>query len=404
MEHPLYVNRKGWVPALELEHGDLIDGKFYNALGIAIDEGYIEDELGTQGSGIFSSEFIQGFAQELVRDLMLRVAGSATGVGGVVTIGLSIKDAAEIFAEMIEAYYEIRDAYTEEMLDEAAKVLAEKIAAILIEKAMDKAIDGGSRLGSRLADNLPTTTIAKPITVGESTPNVDTSTNTANNVPEANGNAGEIPGDAQANGNGNANGGFQAGQNQGGKPNSPLLPPARDNDNELETLNTYRGGNNLKARLGIDVKAGADGLIHPLGKNGKPQGLSLNVDPKNKFIQQYGGAFPVIQLPDGLQIVQSGSPGHYVISPTKPMSFEQYQGLLDQVQLGTFNSPLKNSQNLTNFPLVCFPLLSSSQVYSDESGTTEISTAAGTVCSHSGVAENSSACVLRTLKPVAGRA
>jgi len=102
--------------------------------------------------------------------------------------------------------------------------------------------------------------------------------------------------------------------------------------------NTFRGGSKLKARLGVDVKKGADGLVHPLGKNGKPQGLSLNIDPKDKFIQQYGGAFSVKQVPDGLQIVQSGRPGHYVISPTKPMSFEQYQGLLDQVQLGTFNT------------------------------------------------------------------
>ncbi|TWT59734.1 hypothetical protein [Rubinisphaera italica] len=226
-----------------------LEDKFYNALGIAIDEGYIEDELGTQGSGIFSAEFIQGFAQELIRDILLRAAGSATGVGGVVTIGLSIKDAAEIFAEVLEAYYEIRDAYTEEMLDEAAKVLAEKIASVLIEKAMDKAIDGGSRLGSRLGENLPTTTIAKPITVGESTANVDTSTNTANNVPEANGNGGEIPGDAQANGNGNANGGFQAGQNQGGNggnPNNPFLPTGNQSNHndydDYDTLNMGSGG------------------------------------------------------------------------------------------------------------------------------------------------------------------
>ena len=68
------------------------------------------------------------------------------------------------------------------------------------------------------------------------------------------------------------------------------------------------------------------------------------------------------------------------------------------------SSPLKNSQDLTKFRFVYFPLLSSSQVYSHESGTTEISTAAGIVCSYSGVAENSSACVLRTLEPIAGRA
>ena len=82
---------------------------------------------------------------------------------------------------------------------------------------------------------------------------------------------------------------------------------------------------------------GADGLINPLAKNGKPQGLSLNVDPKNPFIQKYGGAFPVENVPEGLQILQSGGPGHYVIAPATPMTFEQYQQLLRQVQLGTSN-------------------------------------------------------------------
>lgn len=87
----------------------------------------------------------------------------------------------------------------------------------------------------------------------------------------------------------------------------------------------------------MDVNASADGLIHPLAKNGKPQGLSLNLNPKDKFIQQYGGAFPVNHVPEGLQVLQSGKAGHYVISPASPMSFEKYQGLLHHVQLGNSN-------------------------------------------------------------------
>jgi len=74
------------------------------------------------------------------------------------------------------------------------------------------------------------------------------------------------------------------------------------------------------------------------GPNGKPQGLSVNIDPKDVFIQKYGGAFPVEQLPDGLQVVQSGRPGHYVIAPARPMSPEAYQELLDNVKLGSSNN------------------------------------------------------------------
>lgn len=99
----------------------------------------------------------------------------------------------------------------------------------------------------------------------------------------------------------------------------------------------FRGGNSLDARFGVDVKAASDGLIHPTATNGKPQGLSLNLNPNDPFIQKYGGAFPVDSVPEGLQVVQSGKPGHYVIAPSAPMTFEKYQQLLSQVQLRNFN-------------------------------------------------------------------
>lgn len=100
----------------------------------------------------------------------------------------------------------------------------------------------------------------------------------------------------------------------------------------------YRGGNRLTVRKRSDVTPDVDdGLIHPLGPNGKPQGLSVNLDPKEKFVQQHGGAFPVNSLPEGLKAVQSGKAGHYVIAPATPMSFDNFQGLLNQVELGNFN-------------------------------------------------------------------
>lgn len=99
----------------------------------------------------------------------------------------------------------------------------------------------------------------------------------------------------------------------------------------------FRGGASLEARLGVDVKAAADGLIYPMSSSGKAQGLSLNANRLDTFIQKYGGAFPVNNVPDGLQILQSGKAGHFVISPTAPMSFEAYQQLLNRVELGKFN-------------------------------------------------------------------
>ena len=104
-----------------------------------------------------------------------------------------------------------------------------------------------------------------------------------------------------------------------------------------ETPTLFRGGVNLEVRLGVDVKAAEDGLIHALSKNGKPQGLSLNVNPTDTFIQKYGGAFPVNSLPEGLQVLQSGKAGQFVISPSTPMSFEKFQQLLNKVEFGNFN-------------------------------------------------------------------
>jgi Pre-toxin TG len=99
----------------------------------------------------------------------------------------------------------------------------------------------------------------------------------------------------------------------------------------------FRGGSTLAARLGIDVKQAADKLIHPIGNNGKPQGLSLNIDPKDFWVQEKGGAFPVLKIAEGLQMVQSGKPGHFVISPVAPMPFEEFNKLLAQTILGNFN-------------------------------------------------------------------
>jgi hypothetical protein len=57
----------------------------------------------------------------------------------------------------------------------------------------------------------------------------------------------------------------------------------------------------------------------------------------NPFIQKYGGAFPVTSIPEGLQVLQTGGEGHFVLSPSNPMSLEDYQQLLNEVELGNYN-------------------------------------------------------------------
>ena len=107
--------------------------------------------------------------------------------------------------------------------------------------------------------------------------------------------------------------------------------------NEAKTdITLFRGGNKTTVRVDRDIEV-KNGLVDTLNSKGKPQGLSVNLDPNDKFVQNFGGAFPVNSLPDGLVAIQSGSTGHYVIAPAKPMTLDAYQQLLNKIDLGSFN-------------------------------------------------------------------
>jgi hypothetical protein len=93
----------------------------------------------------------------------------------------------------------------------------------------------------------------------------------------------------------------------------------------------FRGGSSMEARPGIDVKVGKDGLIQPTKPNGKPQGISVNIDPANPNVASRG-VYQVESVPEGLTIIRDGNTGHFVIAPTKPMTPAEYQALLNQVK------------------------------------------------------------------------
>lgn len=88
----------------------------------------------------------------------------------------------------------------------------------------------------------------------------------------------------------------------------------------------YRGGSSMEARAGVDITV-KDGMVQP-GK-----GLSINQNPEDKFIVQYGGAHAVMSIPDTLVIVQKGRPGHYEICAKAPMPVAAYQAALNSIPL-----------------------------------------------------------------------
>jgi hypothetical protein len=92
---------------------------------------------------------------------------------------------------------------------------------------------------------------------------------------------------------------------------------------------SFRGagqaGTSVEARLGVDIKVGADGLIQP------GRGISVNIDP-SKLPTRYGPPSEIASVPSELEIVQYGKPGHYEIAPRQPMTPTHYQELLNQVK------------------------------------------------------------------------
>jgi RHS repeat-associated protein len=90
----------------------------------------------------------------------------------------------------------------------------------------------------------------------------------------------------------------------------------------------FRGGNSLMVKPNeIKIK---DGLVQPT------HGVSVNVNSDD--VAKFGGAYEVKNLPSGLKMLQRGKDvGHFEIVPTKAIPIEDYQKLLNQIEL----SPVK---------------------------------------------------------------
>ena len=86
----------------------------------------------------------------------------------------------------------------------------------------------------------------------------------------------------------------------------------------------YRGGDNFSNTSGLRFEK--DGITIK-------SGYSLNTNPTDPFVQQFGGAYTMDKLPAGLKIeITSGT--HYHILPiNRSMSVSEYQSLINQIKL-----------------------------------------------------------------------
>ena len=87
----------------------------------------------------------------------------------------------------------------------------------------------------------------------------------------------------------------------------------------------YRGGEIFKVRPDKDIRIDKNtGLVRDT------HGISLDVDPNN--VSQFGGAYKIEAIPEGLKIIQRGTRlEHFEIVPSKPMTLNEYQDLLNQI-------------------------------------------------------------------------
>ena len=89
---------------------------------------------------------------------------------------------------------------------------------------------------------------------------------------------------------------------------------------------SYTGGNAVYRGGSYNTRTRDISYDTATGKLNTKKGISVNTNPSK--VTSFGQVSRVEQIPSGLSIVPSGSPGHYEIVPRYSMSREEYQSLL----------------------------------------------------------------------------
>jgi hypothetical protein len=87
----------------------------------------------------------------------------------------------------------------------------------------------------------------------------------------------------------------------------------------------FRGGKDLT------LKPGETRIDKPTGLVKTTHGPSLDVNPSN--VQRFGGAYRIRSIPPELKIIQRGRIEHFEIVPRKPMTLDEFQRLLNLIEL-----------------------------------------------------------------------
>jgi hypothetical protein len=93
-------------------------------------------------------------------------------------------------------------------------------------------------------------------------------------------------------------------------------------------MDYYRGGSSLKPRRS-EVKIDArSGLLRPT------RGVSVYHRSDHPNLSLFGGAHLLGPIPEKLSVIQIGNDlAHHEIIPAVPMTFEEYEALLDLIPL-----------------------------------------------------------------------
>ncbi len=108
------------------------------------------------------------------------------------------------------------------------------------------------------------------------------------------------------------------------------------------TPNKLANGLHLQARDGISNASGVSDVAWADEANrivAPGQGISLFNDPITAARGKE--SYQISSLPDGLEIIQRGQPGHYEIAPSFEMHFDDYRSLLNQVEVTSIFIPRK---------------------------------------------------------------
>jgi Domain of unknown function (DUF4157) len=258
------------------------------------------------------------------------VASQFTPVGWAADIGIALTGifiGSALFAAInhLIGFANARNATTPEELDQAGAEFAQAVAEIEIDALIllvTHGVGGGPKAGVPL-ESTSTTRIVLGVTREGVVVPVVAETVPATTISVAAGAQIGVKGAAAATSL------LSTGSGSGKKADLPNrlskdeISPGMEIDPKKSAV--FRGGKSFNLKPNEYKTDPTTGLVKPT------HGASLDVDPSN--VAKFGGANQMKSIPPDLKIIQRGARlEHFEIVPRKPISVEQFQELLNQIE------------------------------------------------------------------------